>query len=37
LTVEKNYFILSLSYMQISTYLRPSIHQNSPKLLGVKS
>jgi hypothetical protein len=27
---------LSISYMQISTKLRPNIHQNSPEILGIK-
>jgi hypothetical protein len=27
---------LSLAYMPISTYLRPNIHQNDLKILGVK-
>jgi hypothetical protein len=26
----------SFSYMQISTSLRPIVHQNSPKILGIK-
>jgi hypothetical protein len=36
LDVEKIISFLSLSYMQISTSLRPNIHQNHPKILGVK-
>jgi hypothetical protein len=35
LEVEKNQFFFLLFYMQISTCLRPNIHQNGPKILRV--
>jgi hypothetical protein len=40
LTVEskkKIFSFWSLTYIPISTYLRPNIHQNGPDILGVKT